>query len=50
MDDDENEDPRKDEDWKLQKRRGFLKDREEKIKSSKQAKQTKQTRQSKTAR
>ena len=34
-------DPRKEEDWKLQKRRGFLKDREEKTKQVKQSKTAK---------
>ena len=34
-------DPRNDEDWKIQKRKGFQKDRDEKIKSNKQLKQSK---------
>ena len=44
------DDPRKDEDWKIQKRKGFLKDRESKVQQVLQAKQSKQSKQSKTAR
>ena len=32
-DETDQDDPRKDEDWKLQERKGFLKDREEKYKT-----------------
>ena len=35
------DDPRKDEDWKIQSRRGFMKDRESKETTAKQSKQTK---------
>ena len=39
--DTEADDPRKEEDWKIQKRRGFIKDREDKMKNGKQSKTSK---------